>query len=55
MPQSVIEPFGIRRQTVVTALLNHGAVGKDGDLIAKTAGGEAMADIDGRLIPLRFH
>ena len=50
MPEFVVFAGCICKQIIVGALLGHCAIVKHGDFVAEFAGGQAVADIDSRLI-----
>lgn len=51
VPQLIVFSGGVGQQALVGALLDDLAVVKDGDLIAELAGGQPVADVDGRFVP----
>lgn len=50
MPQFIIFPHFIRNQFLMAALLDDGSFVEHRNLIAEFTGGEAVADVDSRLI-----
>ena len=51
VPQLIVFSGGVGQQVLVGALLDDLTVVEDGDLIAELAGGQPVADVDGRFVP----